>query len=718
MRKKIPFIEQMEHSECGLACLAMVLGYHDYHVTLTELRNQFGSSKKGSSLYHLIEIGKQFHMIGKAYKAEVHQLPELSMPYIVFWEFKHYVVVERMDKKTVTILDPSSSRRSISKEEFQTSYSGYVLTFKPDDTFTSQPKKRRINLLLIHILKQRKLLTYLLLASLLLQGVGLVTPKLTQWLTDQVILKEDSSQWSVIGYSILGLYLFHQLFSLLRGYLIAKLQTSMDISLMSTFISKLFHLNFSFFESRTSGDLIFRANSNIIIRQILSSRVLSIIIDLILVVGYAVIMFSLHWKLALMVLLLCMVVAGTLLLSSHLLRKLSDRHVSAQTKTQSYLTESIYGICDIKVLGAEKKVFEHWRNLFTSQLEVSQKQSVYTSILDTFSSGIQLSTPLILLWVGSAYVLQGTFTLGELLGFSALAVSFMIPIFSIVMTYSQFLVLGSYTQRLQDVMESKSEEQGGRTLDDFKGSIELEDVSFTYDTFGPNNVAAVSLHIKSGEKVAIVGESGSGKSTLAKLILGLYVPTEGRIKFDGISIEELDLNAVRRQIGTILQETRLSHGTVLDNIKLFNDNIFVENTIRAAQLADIHEDILKQPLGYNTMISEGGINFSGGQRQRLLLARALVNQPKLIVLDEATSALDTLSESRVQENLQQLKCTQVIIAHRLSTVVHADRIVVMKEGQIAEMGHHQELLEREGLYYQLYKNQMQSQQAEMAKLHL
>ncbi|TVX93162.1 peptidase domain-containing ABC transporter [Paenibacillus agilis] len=714
MRKKIPFIEQMEHSECGLACLAMVLGYHGYHITLTELRNQFGSSKKGSSLYHLIEMGKQFHMTGRAYRAEVHQLPELLMPYIVFWEYKHYVVVERMDKKTVTILDPSSSRRCISKEEFQTAYSGYVLTFEPADKFTPQPKKRRINLLLIHILKQRKLLTHLLLASLLLQGVGLITPKLTQWLTDQVILKEDSSQWSVMGYSILGLYLFHQLFSLLRGYLIAKLQTSMDMSLMSTFISKLFHLNFPFFESRTSGDLIFRANSNIIIRQILSSRVLSIIIDLILVVGYAVMMFSLHWKLALMVILLCMVVSGTLFFSSRLLRKLSDRHVSAQTKTQSYLTESIYGICDIKILGAEKKVLEHWRNLFTSQLEVSQKQTVYTSVLDTFSSGIQLSTPLILLWIGSVYVLQGTFTLGQLLGFSALAVSFMIPIFSIVTTYSQFLVLGSYTQRLQDVMESKSEEQGGRALDDFKGSIELDNVSFTYDTFGPNHLTAVSLQIKPGEKVAIVGESGSGKSTLAKLINGLYAPTEGRIKFDGIAMEELDLNTVRRQIGTVLQETRLFHGTVLDNIRLFHDNISVENSISAAQLADIHEDILKQPIGYNTMISEGGINFSGGQRQRLLLARALVRQAKLIVLDEATSALDALSESRVQENLQRLTCTQVIIAHRLSTVVHADRIVVMKDGRIVEMGQHQELLDREGLYYQLYKNQMGSQQNELA----
>ncbi|MED2801205.1 peptidase domain-containing ABC transporter [Bacillus thuringiensis] len=714
MRKKVPYIEQMEHSECGLACLGMILGYHGYHVTLSELRNKFGTSKKGTSLYHLLEMGDSTHLKGKVYKADSDALNKIPCPAIIFWENKHYVVLEQIEEKYISIVDPLNGRRKISIEEFSNSYSGYVLKFEPDENFVTKEKKLKLNFLVKHILMHRKILISILLVSFLLQGIGLVIPKLTQWVVDKVIVPQNTEYITIMGLSVLGLFLFHQTFSILRGYLITRLQTLMDSSLMSAFISKLFSLQYSFFEARTSGELIYRANSNVIIRQILSSRAISLIIDMILIVGYAIMMFYLQWRLGLLVVLLCSIITGITLLSTRLIKKLSDQSLTVQTKTQSYLTESIHGICDVKVLGAEKKVFNHWHQLFHNQLKTSQKQNFLSTTLESFSAGIQFITPLILLWIGSIFILKGEFTIGELLGFSALATSFMVPIVSMGTTYSQLLFLGAYIQRLQDVMDSESESIDGHKFKDFQGKIEFKDVSFKYDYFGNEILSEINLTIEPGEKVAIVGPSGSGKSSLAKLLLGLYSPTNGHVSIDGRLLETLNLHALRSQMGAVLQETRLSHGSIIENIQILDNQISQEKVVRASKLADIYEEILKQPMGYYTMISEGGSNFSGGQKQRLLLARALVNEPKILILDEATSALDNLSESRVQQNLRTLNCTQIIIAHRLSTVIDADRIVVLKDGKIQEMGNHQELLKKEGIYHQLYTIQEENRNEEVA----
>ena len=714
MRKRVPYIEQMEHSECGLACLGMVLGYYGYNVTLSELRNKFGTSKKGTSLYHLIEMGEETHLKGKVYKADCDALSQISCPAILFWENKHYVVLESINKSNFAIVDPLNGRRKVSPEIFKSSYSGYVLKFETDEKFVTKKKELKLNFLLQHILMHKNILISIMLVAFLLQGIGLVIPKVTQWIVDKIILPNNAEYTSILGVSVLGLFLFYQVFSIFRGYLITILQTRMDSSIMSAFISKLFSLKYSFFEARTSGELIYRANSNVIIRQILSSRMISLIIDMVLIIGYAIMMFCIQWKLGLLVVSLCSIITGITLLSTRLIKKLSDQNLVVQTKTQSYLTESIHGICDIKILGAEKKVFNHWHQLFHNQLKASQKQNFLSTTLESFSSGIQFITPLILLWVGSIFILKGEFTIGELLGFSALATSFMVPIVSMGNTYSQLLLLVAYIQRLQDVMDSESESIDGHKVKNIQGEIEFKDVSFKYDHFGSEVISKINLRVKAGEKIAIVGSSGSGKSSLAKLLLGLYSPTNGQVFIDGRPLEELNLHALRSQMGAVLQEARLNHGSVIENIQILDNQISLEKVVNAAQLADIHEEILKQPMGYYTMISEGGSNFSGGQKQRLLLARALANEPKILILDEATSALDNLSESRVQQNLRTLDCTQIIIAHRLSTVRDADRIIVLEDGEIQEIGNHQELLKREGIYYQLYTIQEENQNEELA----
>jgi ABC-type bacteriocin/lantibiotic exporter with double-glycine peptidase domain len=703
-KRKAPYIEQMEHSECGLACIAMIVNYHGYQVSLAEIRDQFGASKKGTSLHNLVEISSFYNINAKVFKAERIESSIINYPIVVFWENKHYIVLEKISKnnKRFSIIDPAHGRRSITNTEFYEKYSGYILTFTLSEGFTKRKKQSKTNFLWSHIITQKKVLFSVLLVSFILQGFGMVIPKITQWITDNIILRQQTNYINLSGIMVLTIYIFYQLFSITRGYMIARLQTLIDSSLMSTFIAKLFNLPYSFFETRTSGDLIYRANSNTLIRQILSSRVIALVIDTILIIGYAAMMFYIKWQLALLVIGLSIIIICTMLLSTRLIRNLSDKNLLIQTKTQSYLTESIYGICDVKVLGAEEKIFKNWFKLFKQHLKISQKQSFITSTLESFGVGIQFITPLFLLWIGTNMVINKNITLGELLAFNSLAVSFIVPIVSMGTTYSQLLLLGSYMQRLQDVVESKSENLDLEEIKDFKGYIEFKDVSFKYDYFGKNVLSSINLTIKPGEKIAIVGTSGSGKSSLAKLLLGLNLPTAGTLTYDGQDIKNLNIQSVRKKIGAVLQETRLFHGSVLENIELLSEEKSLNNVIEIAKIADIHEDILKQPMGYHTMISEGGNNFSGGQRQRLLLARALIKKPKLLILDEATSALDNLSEARIQENLEKLNCTQIIVAHRLSTVVNADRILVMHDGSIIESGTHEELLSKMSYYYNLY----------------
>ncbi|MDQ0417955.1 ABC-type bacteriocin/lantibiotic exporter with double-glycine peptidase domain [Croceifilum oryzae] len=704
MFKRVPFIEQMEHSECGLASLAMILNYHGHKITLTEIRERYGVSKRGISLGNLLELGNDFHLKCNVYKGKLTELP-FSVPAILYWEDRHYVVLERLGKNYATIVDPDNGRRKISIEELEKRYSGYLFQAEPDEGFIIRKKKSQWGFLLSFLRGQSTFLSSLILVSFLLQGLGFLIPQLTQWITDEVIMPGKNEYLMIIGIGIAGLFLFHQFFSFLRSYFIVVLQTKLDLALMTAFVTQLFHLPFSFFENRKGGELVFRANSNVYIRQILSSKTVSLVIDSILVISYACLLFYQEWHLGLMITLLSFLLFLILTFSTRWTRKLTDQQISAQTKTQAYLTENIFGICDVKVLGAEEKVHNHWRNLFTDQLAIAKKHSLLTSAFDTISSGIQFTTPLLVLWMGATLVLDGSLTLGQLLGISALSSAFMVPIISLSSSYSQFIILGSYIRRLQDVIESKPEGTKGEIVSPLSGEIELRNVSFKYGYFSENVLSDIQLHIHPGEKVAIVGASGSGKSTLAKILIGLYTPHEGTIFFDNKPLSDINIQSLRQQVGVVLQETRLFHGTIQNNISLFDKKVPMEKLIEAAHMADIHQDIVEQPLGYNTIVSEGGSNFSGGQRQRLLLARALLHQPNIILLDEATSALDNIREANIKRCLSELHCTQIMIAHRLSTIQQSDRILVMHEGKLVENGTHEELLQKGGFYHALYTSQ-------------
>lgn len=704
MRKKVPFVEQMEHSECGLACLTMILKYYNHQVDLYEMRNDFGIPKNGSSFFQLSKMANEKGMRSKAYACDSDSIKEIESPSILHWENKHFVVLEKIKKDKFFVVDPAFGRRIYTKEEFDKLFSRKVISLTPGDGFQKRKKTLDLKFFLDILTNHKKSIAFIISVSLLLQGVSIAIPLLTKWLTDEVLVLQQKSLLDIFGYGVLTIFFLSLLLSFVRGFLIAKLQTKMDSFMMSKFIHKLFHLPYSFFENRASGELLFRSNINVYIRQILSTNAVSFFIDLILLVTYSFIMFYFSIKLSLIVFAIAAVLLSILLLNTKIIKKLSDKNVTSQSEVQKYLSEHIYGISDVKMLGNESVVFDDWQTKFNEQLITAEKRSIWTSGIHSFSSSVQIILPIFLLWIGGHFVVQGEITLGTLIAFTTMAGSFISPIVSISNGYTSIIYLGSYFQKLMDVINSSSEQVGDKTAERLDGDIEVRNVSFSYDKFSENVLEDISLTIKKGEKVAIVGESGSGKSTLAKILLGLYRPPKGEIFLDNCPIGEYDLKEIRRNMGAVLQESRLFNQTVYENIAMSTGASYEEVAFATLQ-SNMLEDIKKLPLGLNTTISENGINFSGGQRQRLILSRALVKKPNILVLDEATSALDSISEGIIEEAVSDLSCTRVIIAHRLSTIKNADKIYVLDKGRIVEEGTHEELMMNKDVYFNLYRNQ-------------
>lgn len=710
---KVPYIEQMHHSECGLASIAMILGYYKYHLPLSELRDKYGVSKGGTSLYQIRKIAESFDLKVDGFRIPAENLSEITLPAILHWEGKHYIVLEKINGKQACIVDPAKGRRKIPFDEFSNKYSGIALTLSPTENFEKRKGTSHVKFFLSYVIDKKKLIAGIVLISLLTQLVSLSVPQLIQWMTDNVFVKKNADYLEVIGYGILIVFSSYFVFSTLRGILIAKLQTAVDKSLMTKFVDKLLKLTYSFFENRSTGELLFRANSNVYIRQILSTKAITVFIDVILLITYIAMMFTYSVKLTFIVLSLGTLIFLTLVFSTTISRKLADQEINFQAKGQGVLSEALNGIGDVKVMGMEQNIYTKWHDVFKNQLKFAEKRAIWTMFINTIAMALQFILPIFLLWMSGKALISGQMTLGMVLAFNSLAIAFVTPIISLGNSYSELIYLGSYIQKIYDVMTGKEEKQNTPDKElKLSGKLELTNVSFKHNYFSEPSLRNINLKIDVGEKIAIVGSSGSGKSTLVKILLGLYSPTEGTVRYDGKSLNEYSISQLRQSMGVVFQEARLFNKTIYENITLAKEDMPLEDVVVAAHRANIHDEIMQLPLNYQTTVSEFGINFSGGQRQRLILARALAQEPSILLLDEATSALDTVSEKKITNYLNSLKCTQIVIAHRLSTVKDVDRLIVMDKGEIVEIGTHQQLIQKKGFYYRLYTTQKLEEEKE------
>jgi ABC-type bacteriocin/lantibiotic exporter with double-glycine peptidase domain len=688
----------------------MVLAYHGKVLRLDDVRQLLGIGRDGADALTLVN-GARFHGLrARGVKVpKVEDLRFLERGSVLHWGFHHYVVFERIDGQRVRIVDPGIGRRTVTLEDVGKSFTGVALVFEPGADFVPSGAPRRGAMRYVReLVAQSALLRRIVALSVVLRLLALATPLLTGVIVDRVVLGRDHSLLMVLTLALSTIAAFDFASALVRAHLMLHLRTRLDAKITLDFVEHLIALPYAFFHQRSAGDLMMRLNSNTTIREILTAGTLTGVLDGALACLYLIVLFSVNSTLALLVLGLGFLRVLLFLGTRHRHADLMSKTLQVQARSRNYQVQMLSGIETLKALGAEQQAVDRWANLFGDELNVSLERGRLDAFFEAGINTLTTASPFVVLVFGASAVMAGNLTLGTMLAASALAIGFLTPLTSLVSTAVQLQLLSSYMDRMDDVLDAAPEQQKDQVTATpaLSGRITLEDVSFRYTPMRPFAVRAVSLEIAPGSFVALVGSSGAGKSTLAMLLTGLYRPTSGRVLYDGMDLEGLELTSLRRQLGIVLQQPYLFAGSIRSNIAIGDEGLPLHRIVEAAKKARIHDFVQTLPLGYDSPLADGGASLSGGQRQRLALARALVRRPSILLLDEATSHLDAESEREVLEELEALRATRLVIAHRLSTVVRADKILVMENGEIVEHGRHDELVARHGRYAELVRAQL------------
>jgi len=546
----------------------------------------------------------------------------------------------------------------------------------------------------------------------LLQIFGLITPLFTQIILDRVVVQKSLVTLHVFAVGLILFGVWRVGLTAIRQYLLDYVSNRLDLTLISGFISHTLTLPLKFFESRHVGDIITRVQENQKIQLFLTRQAVVVWLDSLMIFVYLGLMVYYNWKLTLLVLAIIPPIVILTLVATPLMRRLSREVFNNEAAENSSLVEMLNGVATVKTAAVERDLRWRWEDLLTSTLNTQFRTQKLSNGLQATSGLINSIGSTALLWYGATLVIQEQLTIGQFVAFNMLIGNVISPILALVALWYEFQEVIISVERLDDVFTAQPEESPQKpllSLPRLEGHVRFEDVTFRYDQEEDRNTLQnISFEVPAGQTIAIVGRSGSGKSTLVSLIQSLYHPSSGRIWMDEYDIRHASPQSLRSQLGVVPQECFLFSGTILENITLYRPEFSLEQVTKAAKLAEAHAFIQELPLGYNTKVGERGSTLSGGQRQRIAIARALLGNPRILVLDEATSSLDTESERRFQQNLGRISRdrTTFIIAHRLSTVRHADCILVLQQGLLAERGTHDELIALRGIYYHLAQQQL------------
>lgn len=679
--RRLPLVLQTEAAECGLACLAMVAAYYGYDTDLAALRRRFIISSHGTTLKTLMDMAGRLNLVGRALRLELKHLGDLSVPCILHWDLNHFVVLKALRRSKIIIHDPAIGKLALDRKSFSRHFSGVALELTPTEEFCAAEERRTLRLrhLWARVTGLKRSLSQVLLLSLLLQLYAVVSPFYVQTVVDDVLLREDGNLLLVLAMGF-GLLLAVQCGTMiLREWVILHVASRLNIQMAVNLFHHLIRLPMSYFASRHMGDIVSRFGSLSVIRELMTTGLVAAVVDGVMAVITLVVMFVYSAKLTGFVLVIAALYAIFRLFLFRPLRLLTEQKIVEQGKLDSHFMETVRAIQTIKLFEREADRKGQWQNLLAGTINKDIRIAGWNISYQAASRLLFGLENIVVVYFCAILVMENSFTVGMLYAFISYKTRFVEAMSALIEKWIEFKMVALHLDRLADVVFTETE-----TLADFRppcagnlvscgiqGGLEVRNLGFRYGEAEDPAFEGLNFTIDAGECVAIVGPSGCGKTTLLKCLMGLLEPTEGEILIDGRPLRQL--SHYRSQIAGVMQDDQLLAGTIAENIACFEPQLDLEHVVRCAQIACVHDEILKMPMQYNTLVGDMGTSLSGGQKQRVVLARAVYREPRILFMDEATSHLDVANETKVNEHVCELAITRVIVAHRPETVKSAGK---------------------------------------------
>ncbi|MDD2596022.1 MAG: NHLP family bacteriocin export ABC transporter peptidase/permease/ATPase subunit [Bacteroidales bacterium] len=704
---KVPVVMQMEALECGAASLCMILAYYGKWVSLEQMREDCGVSRDGSNAKNILQAARNYGMEAKGYRFETDEVAQINFPCIIHWNLKHYVVLCGFRNGRAIINDPAKGNISVSMCEFDISFTGIALIFSPTGNFQQGGSKRSIFKFARERLRGAAVpISFIMLAGLITAIIGVANPAIGKVFVDEVFGGRNPEWAAPLIWVLVVLFAIYLTVSLLSAIYLLKIRGKMAITSSTSFFWHLIRLPINFFSQRYPGDLVLRQESNETIPQTLISSLAPVLVNFLMVVIFVVVMLEYN-------VVLTLIAVSSALLNIFLYSLISKKRVNITRQQMinrgnlsSVTVSGIEMIETIKSAGAEDAYFERWAGIHALENNANVRYMRINYLLGAVPGLVQQLMGAAILIIGALLIMRGEFTIGSLFAFQGFMTSMMTPFSALVGMGQNLQEMRTSMERVEDVMKYRPDVEVNFTSTEghknkLRGEVELKNVTFGYSRLGEPTVKDISIKVERGSKIAIVGGSGSGKSTIAKLICGLYKPWSGEILFDGKPRESYPREVMTGSIGVVDQNIIMFEGTVADNIKMWDESIKDFEMILAARDAQIHNEIVKRNGGFECEMLEGGKNFSGGQCQRIEIARVLAQDPTIMILDEATNSLDSITEHNVVEFVADRGITTIVVAHRLSTIRDCSCIIVLDNGEIVERGRHEDLMKMNGLYTKL-----------------